>query len=118
MFQKIDRVVAACLRNELNKVLTDFAEKNGLDVSLGNARFTDSEMRFLNARFVIKGKPKREEKALEHQFAVHGLKETNGRGDRLIEYNRRLYAYPFIYINARDGRRYKCSLGQAKALGF
>ena len=118
MYQAFDRTATVRLRRELEKLLGDFAEKNGLTVSLGNARFSQSEVRFLNTTFLVKGELKREEKALEHQFSVHGLKEVNDRGDRLVEYNRRRYQYPFVFIKKADGRRYKCSLNQAKALGF
>lgn len=118
MFQSFDKPTCVRLRRELEKLLGEFGEKNGLTVSLGNAKYTANGVRFLNTTFLVKGAPKREEEALEHQFAVHGLRETNSRGDRLVEYNRRRYQYPFGFIKAADGRRYKCSLNQAKALGF
>jgi hypothetical protein len=117
-YESFTKVAVQNFRAELNSLLADFGEKHGIEVSLGNARFTSNEVRFINSTYRIKGSPKRVEKLLETQLAKNGLREVNDYGDRLVEYNPRRYAYPFVYVKAFDGKRYKCSLDYAKHLGF
>lgn len=118
MITSINKPTCIAIRAKLDRLLKEFGDEHGLTVSLGNAKFTSTEVRFLNTTFVLKGAPKREEKALEGMFARHGLKEFNAAGDQLTEFNRRRYAYPFGFTKKADGKKYKCSLAQAKALGF
>lgn len=114
--QSFNKVTCQKLRAELNAILASYGAHEGITFEIGNMRFSPTEVRITSMSARIVGAPKREEKALEHQFAIHGLREVNNRGDRLVEYNRRRYAYPFIFV--RNGKRYKCSLAQAKREGF
>jgi hypothetical protein len=116
--QSFNKVTCQKLRADLNRVLAAYGATEGIVFSVGNMRFSETEVRITSMSARINGAPKREEKALEHQFAIHGLREVNDRGDRLIEYNRRRYQYPFVFISAANGKRYKCSLAQAKREGF
>jgi hypothetical protein len=113
-----NKVTCQKLRADLNRVLAEYGKSEGIVVEIGNMRFSGTEVRIANTTCRIVGAPKREEKAIEHQFAIHGLKETNSRGDRLVEYNRRRYAYPFIYVEAGTGRRFKTNLAGAQRRGF
>lgn len=106
------------LRADLQAVLNKYGATEGIEFNIGNMRFYEHEVKFTGMTATIKGEKKLVEKALDHQFAIHGLQDVNAKGDRLIEYNRRRYQYPFIYIEARSGKRYKCSLAQCLRLGF
>lgn len=116
--QSFNKVTCQKLRADLNKILAAYAATEGIVIELGNMRFSQNEVRITSVTARIDGAPKREEKALDHQFAIHGLQETNPRGDRLVEYNSRRYAYPFVFVEGGTGKRFKCNLAQAKRRGF
>jgi hypothetical protein len=116
--QSFNKVTCQKLRADLNRVLAAYGVAEGITFEVGNMRFSPSEVRITSLTARINGAPKREEKLMESMFVVHGLTEFNGRGDRLVEYNPRRYQYPFVFISASNGKRYKCSLAQAKREGF
>jgi hypothetical protein len=105
-------------RRDLTKLLADFGNEHGFDIKIGNIKFTATELRMPNVVAVVKGEPSRNALHLERELNRHGLQIENDRGDRLVEYNPRRYAYPFIYIKKSDGRRYKASLSGVISLGF
>lgn len=116
--QSFNKVTCQKLRSDLNALLAKYGAENNLTFDLGNMRFNSDEVKITSFVARVVGAKKATEKALDHQFAIHGLKNTNDRGDTMLEYNNRRYQYPFIYMCKRDGKRYKCSLAQALRLGF
>ena len=112
----INKSACIALRSELNAVLAKFGAEANLDFAVGNMKFTSATVD-IKLSAVIKGAPKKDESALLSVLAVYGLKQTTASGTRtLVEFNRRRYAYPFVYTDG--SKRYKCSLEQAKRLGF
>jgi hypothetical protein len=116
--QSFNKVTCQKLRAELDAVLAKYGAANGITFEIGNMRFSPNEVRITSLTARINGAPKREEKLMEAMFGIHGLKEVNSRGDRLVEYNPRRFSYPYVFVAANNGKRYKCSLAQAKNLGF
>ena len=106
MIAKFDRATLQNIRRELNAVLEKYASANGMEMSLGNIKFSDGDFEAkLNAKIV--GAKTMKDKVLESVMAARGLQEMGTGGRRLVGYNTRSYKYPFVY--EQGGKRFKCS---------
>lgn len=110
MIAKFDKTTLQNIRRELNAVLAKYADANGMEISIGNIKFSDGEFEGkLNAK--IKGAKTMRDSILESVMAQRGL-TSNGKGGRiLVGYNSRSYKYPFVY--EQNGKRFKCTAESA-----
>ena len=101
------------LRVELDAVLKAFGEKHGIEMKTGKGKFTANTFD-VTVNSVIAGAKTIAEDTLDAYLDIHNLNKVGYMGDTLVEYQRRNHKYPFIYTSARDGKRYKCTLEEAK----
>lgn len=111
--QSFTRPVLQQLRGEIDAVLAKFAKEHGLIMELGNIKFSDAEFT-AQLKTKIEGKKTLTDEILLGQIRIHGLVQSKN-GYELTGYHSRRYAYPFSYT-APDGKRFKCSIDQAKRL--
>ena len=112
MIAKFDKVTLQKMRKELNDVLAKYAASEGLEISIGNIKFSDNDFEAkLNCK--IAGKKTLVDAMLESVMKSYSLSENGIGGRRLVSYNSRNYRYPFIY--EQGGKRFKCSIEQAEA---
>jgi uncharacterized protein YejL (UPF0352 family) len=111
---RFDKFTCQVLRNELNAVLNKFGADVNLSFAVGNMKFTDTGVEIKVSGNVIGAKTIADSRlqsvARSHNFTLDPI---NGR--QLVGYAPRSYKYPFIYLNLRDGKRYKCSALSAAA---
>ena len=106
MITKFDKATLQAIRRDLNAVLAKYAEANGMEMSVGNIKFSDGDFEAkVNAK--IKGAKTMTDKILESVMAARGLQEMGTGGRKLVGYNSRSYKYPFVY--EKGGKRFKCS---------
>lgn len=112
MIAKFDKVTLQKMRKELNDVLAKYAASEGLEISIGNIKFSDNDFEAkLNCK--IAGAKTFVDTMLESVMKLNMLNEVGIGNRRLVSYNSRNYRYPFIY--EQNGKRFKCSTEQAKA---
>jgi hypothetical protein len=112
-FSKFDKTNLNALRNEMNALLNKYGVDANLDFNVGSMKFSEGDVEIkVNAK--IKGAKTFSNVLLETRAAALGLKLTNKMGDKLVDYNTRAYKMPFVYLNAADGKRYKCDERTAK----
>jgi hypothetical protein len=112
-FTKFDKTNLNALRAEMNALLNKYGVDANLEFSVGGMKFSEGDVEIkVNAK--IKGAKTFSNIILETRAASLGLKLTNKMGDKLVDYNSRAYKMPFVYINAADGKRYKCDERTAK----
>ena len=112
MIAKFDKATLQNIRRELNAVLAKYGSSEGLELSLGNIKFSDNDFEAkLNCK--IAGAKTRVDAMLESAMKAHKLNELGAGNRRLVSYNSRNYRYPFIY--EQNGKRFKCSVEQAEA---
>jgi hypothetical protein len=112
-FTKFDRVTLNVLRNEMSALLNKYGIDSNIDITIGNMKFSESEVEIkVNAK--VRGAKTFSNVILETRAAELGLRLKNKMGDQLVDYNARAHKMPFIYLNAADGKRYKCDERTAK----
>lgn len=99
------------VRADLNKILKDYADKNGMVITLGNIKFQAGEFT-TKLETKIVGAVTQEDKNLERYMATYSLGKFGTAGRELVGMNTRAHAYPFIYT--QGGKRFKCSIENAK----
>jgi hypothetical protein len=107
-FFKFDRTNLKALRAEMEVLLSKYGVESNIELSVGNMKFSAAEVE-IKVEAKIIGEKTLTNALLESRVASLGLKIKNKFGDELVDYNPRAYKMPFIYINWRDGKRYKCS---------
>ena len=112
-FVQFDKATLNALRSEMQSVMDKYAVKANLDINVGNMRYSDAEVT-IKVEAKIKGATTRTDRILEMMMKTNDLKATNSNGDQLTGYNSRAKAYPYQYTCGTTGKRYKCSLQQAK----
>lgn len=106
MIAKFDKTTLQSIRRELNAVLAKYGNESGIELSLGNIKFTEAEFEGkLNAKIV--GAKTRSDSLLESVVKSQGLCINGIGGKVLVEYKPRNYKYPYVY--ELNGKRYKCS---------
>lgn len=112
-FTKFDKTNLNALRTEMNALLNKYGVDANLEFSVGGMKFSEGDVEIkVNAK--VKGAKTFTNMILESRAAALGLKMKNKLGDELVDYNTRAYKMPFVYINAADGKRYKCDERTAK----
>lgn len=106
-FSKFDRSNLKALRDEMNALLSKYGVDANLDISVGNMKFSETEVE-IKVTAKVKGAKTFTNVLLETRAAALGLSLVNKMGDQLVDYNPKAYKMPFIYVNAADGKRYKC----------
>ncbi len=110
MISKFDKVTLQAIRRDLNAVLAKYAQANGMEMSVGNIKFSEGDFEAkVNAKIV--GAKTMTDKILESVIASRGLQEVGLAGRKLVGYNSRSYKYPFVY--EQNGKRFKCSTESA-----
>jgi hypothetical protein len=112
-FASFDKKNLAALRAEMNEVLQKYSSSANLEIEVGNMRFSSAEVE-IKVSAKVKGAKTFTDSILESRVAALGLKMKNKDGDMLVEYKTRNWKMPFVYINAADGKRYKCDERMAK----
>jgi hypothetical protein len=112
-FAKFDKTNLKALRSEMEALLNKYGVNSNLEFLVGNMKFSEGDVEIkVNAK--VKGAKTLSNVILETRAEALGLKLTNSRGDKLVDYNTRSYKYPFVYLAAKDGKRYKCDETMAK----
>jgi hypothetical protein len=112
-FAKFDRKNLNALRAEMNALLNKYGVDANINFEVGNMKFSESEVE-IKVKAKIIGAKSFTNVILESRVAALGLKMKNKFGDELVDYNTRAYKMPFVYLNAADGKRYKCDEKTAK----
>lgn len=102
-FAKFDRKNLTALRAEMQALLSKYGVDSNLEIEVE-----------IKVKAKVAGAKTLTNVLLETRAAALGLKLTNKFGDQLVDYNTRAYKMPFVYINAADGKRYKCDERTAK----
>lgn len=106
-FAKFDRKNLTALRSEMLALLTKYGVDSNIEFEIGNMKFSENEVE-IKVKSKIVGAKTFTNVILESRIAALGLKMKNALGDELVDYNTKAYKMPFVYLNARDGKRYKC----------
>ena len=112
-FANFDRKNLTALRNEMSALLSKYGIDSNLEFEVGNMKFSANEVE-IKVKAKVKGAKTLTNVILESRAAALGLKLKNKFGDELVDYNTRAPKMPFVYINAADGKRYKCDERVAK----
>lgn len=112
-FAKFDRKNLTALRAEMQALLSKYGVDSNLEIEVGNMKFSESEVE-IKVKAKVVGAKTLTNVILESRVAALGMKMTNKFGDQLVDYNTRAHKMPFVYINAADGKRYKCTEQMAK----
>lgn len=112
-FNKFDKTNLKALREEMNALLNKYGVDANLDIHVGDMKFSEAEVT-IKVTAKVKGAKTFSNVILESRAAALGLNLKNKFGDELVDYNTRCYKMPFVYLNAADGKRYKCDERTAK----
>lgn len=112
-FSKFDRTNLNALRAEMAALLNKYGVDSNLEFEVGNMKFSAAEVE-IKVKAKVKGAKTLTNVILESRVAALGIKLKNKAGDQLVDYNTRAHKMPFVYINAADGKRYKCTEQMAK----
>jgi hypothetical protein len=112
-FAKFDRKNLNALRDEMSALLKKYGVDTNLEFEVGNMKFSEAEVE-IKVKAKVVGAKTLTNVILESRVAALGMKLTNRFGDQLVDYNTRAHKMPFVYINAADGKRYKCTEQMAK----
>ena len=115
VFMKLTRQKMVTLRSDINALLED-AGLAGVEMSLGNGSYTESE-----AHFKLNIKVAGVKSSTERDLVTFGQLDninvfaTGPKGQKLVEYHSKKRKYPYIYETVR-GARYKASAQSARNL--
>ena len=114
-FASFDKKNIAALRAEMNTVLQKYGAYANLEIEVGNMRFSSAEVE-IKVTAKVKGAKTFTDTILESRASALGLKMKNKNGDVLVDYKTRNWKMPFVYLSAKDGKRYKCDERMVKML--
>jgi len=115
---EFDRATMNQTRKELELMLAEFADKTGVNISLGNARFNPESFTMKIEGSVVGGMSRMEsDLELFSDFNVGDCVEINGSFVRLVGYKRSNRKYPYIAeeTGVRPGKRFKLSEAQVRS---
>ncbi len=112
-FAKFDRKNLTALRAEMQALLSKYGVESNLEIEVSNMKFSEAEVES-KVKAKVVGAKTLTNVILESRVAALGMKMKNKFGDELVDYNTRAHKMPFVYINAADGKRYKCTEQMAK----
>lgn len=110
---KFDKTSLKALRAEMQALLSKYGVESNVEFTVGNMKFSEAEVEIKVSAKIV-GAKTLSNTILESRAAALGLKLKNALGDELVDYNTKAYKMPFVYLNARDGKRYKCDERMAK----
>jgi len=113
-FANFDKVTLNALRAEMQEVMNKYAAAANLTIEVGSMKFSAAEVE-IKVKAKINGAVTMTDRLLESAARNAGITNfKNAAGDQLVGYNSRSFKYPFVYLSARDGKRYKCDAYSAK----
>jgi hypothetical protein len=112
-FAQFDKTSLKSLRDEMQSLLNKYGVDSNVSFEVGNMKFSSAEVEIKVSAKIV-GAKTRTDTILERQISMLGLRMKNHNGDELVEYNTRAPKMPFVYLSARDGRRYKCTKEMAQ----
>lgn len=112
-FTKFDKTNLKALRAEMNALLNKYGVDTNIEFTVGNMKFSEAEVE-IKVTAKVSGAKTFSNVILESRAAALGLKLKNKFGDELVDYNTRSYKFPFVFVDAKDGKRYKCDERMAK----
>jgi hypothetical protein len=113
-FANFDKNTLKALRAEMQEVMNKYAAAANLSIEVGSMRFSDAEVE-IKVKAKVVGAVTMTDKMLESAAKNLGISNfKNSIGDQLVAYKPSSYKYPFVYVSAADGKRYKCSGIMAK----
>jgi hypothetical protein len=112
-FAQFDKTSLKALRIEMQALLNKYGVDSNVEFEVGNMKFSAAEVE-IKVKAKVKGAKTFTNVILESRAAALGLKLKNKFGDELVDYNTRAHKMPFVYLNAADGKRYKCDERMAK----
>jgi len=111
MITEFNKVNLKNVREDISAILSKYAKETGIELSIGNIRFTSGTFSAkLDAK--IKGAKTEVDNVLAYMMTVEKLKANGLDGRVLTKYNTRGKAYPYIYT--QNGKSFKCSPDSAK----
>ena len=110
---KFDKNSLKALRAEMQNLLNKYGVDSNIEFNVGNMKFSESEVEIKVSAKIV-GAKTFSNVILESRVAALGLIMKNSLGDELVDYNTKAYKMSFVYLNARDGKRYKCDERTAK----
>lgn len=110
MITKFDKATLQAILRDMNTILAKYAETNGMEIEVGNIKFTEGDFE-AKVSAKIKGAKTMSDKVLESVMNSSGMQPYGVGGRVLVKYNSRSYKYPFVY--EQNGKRFKCSTESA-----
>ena len=115
-YTKIDRSEAKQIRDELNELITAYGKAHGLEISIGNATYSGTDVVFKKVSLKVAGEKSFEDKQNDLDLQMlesQGISlDRNFRGEKVVKYSPRSYKYPVIY-ETHTGKRFKISYEKA-----
>jgi len=100
------------LRAQLTQVLADAGFDN-LEFDTGRIKYENAKCT-VPLEIKIKGMESFDDKYLKMEANRLGLTLEERNGRKLVEYKPRNTKYPFIYLDTRSGKRFKCDSRSAE----
>lgn len=116
-FTAFDKNACRTLRAEMQAVLDKYAASTGIEIHVGNMRFTaDNVVIKVEAKKpgAVSQKQGKQEADLKLHAAMDRLTLEPTGGKQLVGYNGRAYKMPYIYVELATGKRFKTSRTSAK----
>jgi hypothetical protein len=116
-FVAFNRSACLRLRNEMQALLDKYAAETGIEIHVGNMKFTSENVKITVEAKKPGAQSQRDQKldaALQYQARLDMLSLDEIKGKRLVGYNSRAHKMPYIYLDVATGKRYKCSKTLAK----
>lgn len=116
-FTAFDKNACKRLRTEMQAVLDKYAAETGIEIHVGNMRFTaDNVVIKIEAKKpgAVSQKQGAQEAALKLHAAQDKLSLEPCGGKQLVGYNGRAYKMPYIYVELATGKRFKTSRTMAR----
>jgi hypothetical protein len=107
--KEFNRTTLKEIRADMDAALALVAEQHGLEIQIGNMRFSSSEV---TIKVVAKVEGAVNE-LLVSQAERHNLTLEERDGKKLVNFNRKAAKYPWEYTES--GKTYKCNVSSARA---
>jgi len=116
-YQTFNKTTATQFRTEFNELMAKYGQTANLDISIGNIRFTPTEIN-VKMNVKIRGTTSLAETkasdSLKFEAMIMNLTLDETMGRKLLEYNSRRHKYPFTYLDLKTGKRFKTTATMAR----
>jgi hypothetical protein len=116
----VNEKVCQDLRNEMNELLSKYGKTIGMEISVGNMSFSNSDIK-IKVQATVEGGVTIEESQMSlHLNSMIGRYNLNskvkhkGQIYELVGYKSRNRKYPFIY--SKGGQNFKCDMTQVEII--